>query len=81
MKKHDRISEVPENFNEVFRRQLSLADDLRNGKVDVDQGDAEAKALYGATKVLEGDLHARMFESKLLRQSGSTKQLPAGKAA
>jgi hypothetical protein len=75
MKQNDRISEVPENFREVFNRQISLSDAIRSGRVTVDQGDAEAKALFGATKSLEGDLHARMFEARLSRVADASRAL------
>lgn len=62
---YDRISQNPTNFESVFSRQLSLADDLRNKKVDHQQGDAEGKALHGANRTLETDLRARMFEHRI----------------
>lgn len=66
---YDHVSDDPRNFRSVFERQLSLADDIRSGGVDVDQGAAEAKALFGATKTLEIDLHARVFSHRLGRAS------------
>lgn len=81
---YDRISEDPDNFRGVFSRQLSLADDIRSRKVSAEDGSAEAKALFGATKSLEIDLHARMFEHKAARQAlpfeRSGDALPAPKA-
>lgn len=74
---YDRISSDPRNFRSVFERQLSLADDIRRGRVEVDQGAAEAKALYGGVKALEIDLHARSFEHRLkspLAREGSDAQ-------
>ena len=62
---YDRISQNPTNFESVFSRQLSLADDLRNNKVEYQQGDAESKALHGANRTLETDLRARMFEHRV----------------
>lgn len=62
---YDRISENPANFEAVFSRQLSLADDIRKGDVEVEQGNVESKALYGATKALEGDLRSRMFADQV----------------
>ena len=62
---YDRISQDPTNFESVFTRQLSLADDLRNGHTDYRQGTAESKALHGANRTLETDLSARMFEHRL----------------
>jgi hypothetical protein len=63
---YDRISQDPTNFEQVFRRQLSLADELRQGKAAVDSGDVEGKALHGATRTLETDLRARIFEHRVL---------------
>lgn len=73
---YDRISQNPTNFESVFQRQLSLADDLRNSKVDYQQGTAESKALHGANRTLETDLSARMFEHRL--DIHRQRALPAG---
>lgn len=73
---YDRISADPQNFEKVFDRQISLADAVRSGKVEVDQGAVEAKALYGATKSLEGDLHARIFAERSER--GAKQQIGNG---
>lgn len=78
--RYDHVSDDPHNFRSVFERQLSLADDIRGGGVDVDQGAAEAKALYGATKTLEVDLHARLFAHRLRRTAPPAIERPGGGA-
>lgn len=49
---YDRISQDPTKFEAVFSRQLSLADELRQGKIEPDRGNVEGKALHGATRTL-----------------------------
>jgi len=74
---YDRISQDPINFEGVFKRQVSLADDLRNGATDYKQGTAESKALHGANRTLETDLSARMFEHRLEVHRTRQRTLPA----
>lgn len=73
---YDRISQDPRNFEGVFTRQLSLADDLRKGAAEVDRAQVEAKALYGATKALDVDIRARLFEHRERVYGESRKALP-----
>jgi hypothetical protein len=64
-KEQRRISENPENFTELFGELRNLSELVISKKVDVRQGTASAKALFGAAKVLESDLHARIFAHRV----------------
>ena len=71
---YDRISQNPNNFQKVFDQQMGLAERIRDGKTEVKVGAVESKALIGATKSLEVDIRARIFENQLRRQP----ELPNG---
>lgn len=69
-----RISEDAENYRALFLELRELAEDVKQRRVSTEQGDVMAKARFAAMKLLEGDLHARMFSRKI--DSVQPKALP-----
>jgi len=68
MSKNQRLSENPETFQEVYDNLLGVMEGVKNGSMTVDQGEAIAKAGFGAAKLIESDLNARVFAHKVERQ-------------
>ena len=63
--KYNHISADPQNFETLFERQMSLADDVRASRLEVNSAEAAAKSYYGAVKTLETDLRARIFQHRV----------------
>jgi len=66
-----RISEDQETFRTVYDGLLDVMASVKSGAMSVDQGEVIAKAGFGAAKVIESDLHARMFAQKVAARSAT----------
>lgn len=63
-----RLSENPATFREVYDELMGVMRQVKAGSMTVDQGEAIAKAGFGAAKLIESDLNARVFAYKMERQ-------------
>lgn len=61
----ERISENPTTFQQVYDGLMDVMRAVKEGSMTTDQGEVIAKAGFGAAKVIESDLHARIFAHKL----------------
>lgn len=62
---HQRISENATSFQQVYDGLMDVMASVKAGTMTTDQGEVIAKAGFGAAKVIESDLHARIFAHKL----------------